>query len=160
MKNIISKRNYFFKLLLISTCLVFLFIILIKCTSKDKNKENTQFKTDSLSTAKERTITELKFLNKRVNFGNVPEDTVLFSKFRFVNSGENKLIINYVNPDCICTGYTLSNDTVMAGDTAYIELEFNTEGKYGDQKVYTIVSANTKNKLYKLTLLANVNAQS
>ena len=81
---------------------------------------------------------------------------VLYAKYFFKNIGKNNLIIKYVNPDCICTGYSLSNDTISPGDSAYIELQFKTENKLGQQKIFTTVSANTDTKMYALIFKANV----
>ncbi|MEG0519382.1 MAG: hypothetical protein RR555_11050 [Bacteroidales bacterium] len=44
----------------------------------------------------------------------------------------------------------------MPKDTAYVELMFNTQGKYGLQKIYTVMKANTKAQMYKLTFYADV----
>ncbi|MDR0560488.1 MAG: DUF1573 domain-containing protein [Prevotellaceae bacterium] len=46
-------------------------------------------------------------MNITVNFGNIHSDTVLKAKFLFVNSGVETVEIEYVNPDCTCTGYSL-----------------------------------------------------
>jgi hypothetical protein len=73
-----------------------------------------------------------------------------------MNIGDNPLIIYGVNPDCGCTDFYLSNDSINPGDSAYIELVLNTEGKFGHQKIYAVVEANTDAKLYKLTLEADI----
>ena len=125
-------------------------ILVLNCSNKENKEQENQIKKDNNS------ITKLEFINKITDFGNVPQDTILLSYFYFINTGDNELIINDVIPDCNCTGYKLSKDTVMPADTAYIKLEFNTEGKFGKQKKYTLVSANTKAELYKLTLKANI----
>lgn len=131
-------------------------ILSIKCTNTDQKCNIFSGNNEEKQSYKNKRITKLSFINKRADFGNVPPDTLLVQTFNFINTGNNNLIINYVNPDCICTGYTLSEDTILPGDTAHINLKFDTHNKYGSQKIYTIVSANTKPKLNKLTLLANV----
>jgi len=40
--------------------------------------------------------------------------------------------------------------------TEHIELVSNTEGEFGQQKIYAVVEANTDAKLYKLTLEADI----
>ena len=157
MRNrIFNKEDHFFKVILLGGSWVVFFLAFSACSFRNVNKEDLHVQKDSFPAEKMISTTKCRFLNRRVNFGRVYNDTILYSKYYFVNTGDRKLIIDYVNPDCSCTGYSLSDDTVMVGDTAYIELMFNTEGKYGNQKVYTIVCVNTKHRLYKLTLLANV----
>lgn len=133
---------------------IILLLFLVSCTGKNNetdNKQKTYEKKD-----KEAVLTEMKFLNKKYDFGNVSSDTLLTARFDFINIGDNDLIIDYVNPDCTCTGYFLRNDTIAPGDSAYIELELATKNKYGEQKIYTTVRANTFTRFYKLTLTANV----
>ena len=90
-------------------------------------------------------LSEMKFINKRFDFGDVSDDTLLIADFSFVNISNNDLIIDYVNPDCTCTGFFLSNDTVCPGDTAFIQLQLNTEGKHGFVKIYLATPAIFKN---------------
>ena len=98
----------------------------------------------------------LTILNKMVDFGNVKSDTILVAKFFFVNSGTQAVEIEYVNPDCTCTNYKLSSKTVNPGDTAYVELQVNTTGKYGRNRIYATMKANTFVKMYKLTIAFTV----
>ena len=100
--------------------------------------------------------TDLQFLEKKIDFGSAPQDTILFARFHFINTGNNNLYIKSVDPDCTCTGYYINKNGIPPGDTAYIQLEYNTKNKYDDQKVYAIVEANTNIKMYKLTLKANI----
>ncbi|MCX6327671.1 MAG: DUF1573 domain-containing protein [Bacteroidia bacterium] len=127
-------------------------IILLLCTSifSCSNKKNIQ------QSSQQRELADLAFKIKFYDFGNVSNDTILFAKYFFKNIGKNNLIINYVDPDCTCTGYSLSNDTISPGDSAFIELKFKTENKFGKQKIYTTVCANTETKMYSLILKANV----
>ncbi len=94
--------------------------------------------------------------NKSVDFGIVPEDTLLQARYVFLNTTDSVIAINYVNPECSCTGYRVSDYHIAPHDSIYVDLELNTKGKYGEQKIYTIVCAETETKMYKLTLKANV----
>ena len=136
--------------ILISVLLFFLY----QCNHK-KDNVNTKNATPVYNSS-EINNSNLKFINKIVNFGVLPKDTIVNAKYLFTNTSNEKLIINSVNPDCTCTGFNISKDTISSGDTAYITLHFNTANKYGSQKIYAIVSANTKVKLYKLMLIAKV----
>jgi hypothetical protein len=98
----------------------------------------------------------LTILNKTVDFGDVKPDTILTAKFFFVNSGKREVEIEYVNPDCSCTSYSLSKKVIYPADTAYVELSLNTANKYGKTKIYSTMKANTFVGMYKLTIIANV----
>lgn len=101
-------------------------------------------------------LTEVEFTTKRHDFGVLTSDTLVEVVFPFKNIGENDLIVDYVDPDCTCTGYELSADTILPGDSATIKIKFNTKHKYGEQKIYVVVSLNTEIELYKLMFIANV----
>ncbi|MDR0559569.1 MAG: DUF1573 domain-containing protein [Prevotellaceae bacterium] len=98
----------------------------------------------------------LTFLNRTVNFGNVRSDTLLKAKFLFVNSGTDTVEIEYVNPDCTCTDYSLSSSLINPQDTAFVVLSINTANRYGYNAVYSTVKANTAVKMYKLTMIFNI----
>lgn len=101
-------------------------------------------------------LAEIEFQNKIFDFGTLRDDTIVSARYSFKNTGNNPLIIKRVVPDCHCTGYKLGNDTIFTGQSDTLVLNFSTKDKIGPQKIYTIVTANTKIKMYKLTLLANV----
>lgn len=99
---------------------------------------------------------EIKFINKKIDFGTVTGDTLLTAKYDFINTSNNPLIIYTVWPDCTCTGHYLSNDTISPGDSAYILLKMKTEGKEGATRIKATVKTNTKSQFYQLVLSAFV----
>ena len=99
---------------------------------------------------------KLKFLNKVHDFGTVYRDTTLSARYTFVNVGTEPVHIESVHPDCMCTKYELNRRDLMPGDSAYITLFLNTENKLGSQQIYSVVRADTYERMYKLTLLVDV----
>ena len=99
---------------------------------------------------------KLKFLNKVHDFGTVYRDTTLSARYTFVNGGTEPVHIESVHPDCMCTKYELNRRDLMPGDSAYITLFLNTENKLGSQQIYSVVRADTYERMYKLTLLVDV----
>jgi hypothetical protein len=93
---------------------------------------------------------------KVFDFGIVKPDTLLNARYYLINNSDSVILINYVNPECTCTNYYVSNYSINPHDSIYIDLTLDTKNKHGEQKIYTIISANTKTKMYKLTLKANV----
>ncbi|SHE32007.1 Protein of unknown function [Bacteroides faecichinchillae] len=101
-------------------------------------------------------ISQVKFSGKVVNFGVVPADTVLKAKFILYNVGKYPLKIEGVNPDCSCTDYFLSDDIVSVGDSTLLVLIYSTKDKLGEQELHTIIKMNTTEKMYKVTLKADI----
>ena len=99
---------------------------------------------------------ELKFLQHKIDFGSVPGDTLLTGKYNFLNPSRDTLIITSVNPDCTCTGYTLSRERIPPNDTGFILLKVSTKNKSGAVVLYSTITANTATRLYSLKMMANV----
>lgn len=134
-------------------CLVL--ISILSCTNNshgltyenmDKNKKN---KENSL-------LTEMQFIKPYIEVGEVLRGDTAEGKFYFVNTGKNQLIIDYINPDCNCTSFFVNKKKLNPGDTGFVALEVKTKNKIGKSRVSAVISANTKLKLYKITLEANV----
>lgn len=115
---------------------------------KSKDSEIVNFANEKLTT--------LELKNTVVDVGSISDDTTVFADYYLQNTGSEDLHIYSVAPDCYCTGYKLSKKVVSSGDTAKIVLEFNSKNKYGKQKIYSTVTVNTKDKLYRLILKANI----
>jgi len=94
----------------------------------------------------------VSFARKSFDFGEVSRDTLLLAKFWFKNTGDTTLVVEYVIPDCLCTRFNLSNDTISAGDSAFIELALSTIDKFGPLKIYTTLATNTDEKYYLLRM--------
>jgi len=65
-------------------------------------------------------------------------------------------LIDYVNPDCICTSFDYTKKLIKKDSFGFINLVLNTNGKFGEQKIFATVKANTKEKFYGLILKVNV----
>lgn len=100
--------------------------------------------------------TTIRIIEPVINVGKVRTDTIVSVSFRIANTGQNPLYINYINPDCMCTSYDYTCDTISTGDTLRVNLHVNTKDKYGEQKLVTIVKLNTEEKMHKLTLKMEV----
>jgi len=130
--------------------LFFISFIFLSCTSNNRSTDVT------VDTSNKLALTDIKFLNRRVDLGSVSDDTLLTAKYSFVNIGNYPLFIDYVSPDCTCTGYYISQRRILPKDTAYILLKLATKNKYGNEKLFAVVSTNTLQRLYSLELLANI----
>lgn len=123
---------------------------LIAC---DKNKS-----THEIVKISDVELTELQFDNKILDIGDVAMDTIVNVEYKFKNTGSANLKIEYVNPDCTCTGYAFTRNEIFPGEYGYVNLSFNTRDKFGIQELYAVVKANTSVKFYRLKLKLNINS--
>ena len=92
---------------------------------------------------------EFSFLDKNHDFEDVKEGVVLTHEYEFKNSGTAPLIIADYEVNCSCTKINFPKQPVLPGESAKIQLSFDTEGKYGFQsrQINLLSNANRKTKL-------------
>jgi len=101
-------------------------------------------------------VSSLEFDRQIIDFGDVRQDTLLTATYIARNTGQNDIVIAYVNPECICTSYRVSKTRVSPSDTLSIVLTLDTTGKRYGQILHTTVRANTNEKMHRLLLKANI----
>ncbi len=101
-------------------------------------------------------LTEVRIKNKVVNLNAVRTGEKVTARYVLYNTGNNPLFIEYVNPDCSCTGYEVSDSITFPGDSLQIMLKFDTTGKAGINFMSAVVKANTSTALYKLSFVVDV----
>jgi hypothetical protein len=99
---------------------------------------------------------DLVFLKRRVDFGKVNNDSELFARFDFVNTGTENLVVDKVLSDCSCSVSRISKQIVAPKDSAFITVKLDTEHKKGKVKIYSTVYTNTPTRLYSLEVMADV----
>lgn len=105
---------------------------------------------------KERSNTDIIFENKIVKIDSVKQGTLVKAEYNFKNIGENNLYVEYINPDCICTGYSLSDSIIAPNNWGTIQLNFGTKKDLGVKKLIAVMKTNTDCKFYKLILKVNI----
>ncbi len=98
----------------------------------------------------------LTIVQKRFNAGNVKRDRVVEGRYIIRNTGKKNLEIEYINPDCTCTGFSLSKNRISPEDSALLILKMSTKDKEGEVQIHATISANTSTRLYQVSLVANV----
>jgi len=134
--------------------------IITSCQVKSDNaNQNDNGKSELIinQEANQINLTTLKFINQTFDFGNVDKDTIIIAKYYFVNTGSKTLVIEFVNPDCSCTDYSVHYKYTEPGDKGYIELKLDTSDKNGQQFIVAVAKFNTEPAFYKLTLEGYVN---
>lgn len=96
-------------------------------------------------------------LDKTVSdFGTLYNDTLVSTEFTITNTGIDTLRIHYINVDCDCTTFEISQKNVAPSDSAILYYAVDTREKIGKHTLVTTFAANTEKKFYKLTLKMNI----
>ncbi|HKK40312.1 MAG TPA: DUF1573 domain-containing protein [Cryomorphaceae bacterium] len=89
-------------------------------------------------------IPVIEFNETTFEVGRITQGEIINHTFEFTNTGEAPLVITSVDGSCGCTiPRSYPKGKVMPGEGGKIEVEYNSDGKAGVQKVSIIVSANT-----------------
>lgn len=85
--------------------------------------------------------TSIQMIDTTYNFGTVAEGAIVEFSFRFKNTGDKPLIVQNASASCGCTVPEKPEQPVMPGETSFIKVKFNTEGKPNQaHKTVNIVS--------------------
>lgn len=99
---------------------------------------------------------ELQIKNRVAKFENVKQGDVIVATYELKNISDKTIIIDYVNPDCTCTEYSIDKKEIPQGGKAILKLTFNTTGRVGKQKLNAVIKANTETKFYKVICLVYI----
>lgn len=86
----------------------------------------------------------ITFKEERIDFGKITEGDKVIRVFEFTNTGKSDLVISDVSAACGCTvPSNWPKQPVPPGESGKIEIQFNSEGKPGQQVKKITVLANT-----------------
>lgn len=101
-------------------------------------------------------LAEVVFLEQFVDKGKVKKGVDIEHEFKFVNTGTDTLKLDYLNADCKCSEAYFSDSTILPNDTAYVFIKIDTHDKAGLTKLGATLSTNTRDKLYRVTIQADI----
>jgi len=123
-----------FLIILIITC------ILYSCDIRN-NKASTDVTTsDSAQTFKDSTTVQI--IDSVYNFGKITDGEKVEYSFRFKNTGKTPLIVTNATASCGCTVPEKPEAPVMPGETGFIKVAFNSQGRVGDTHKEVNVTSN------------------
>ena len=96
-----------------------------------------------METAKLDTTT-VQLIDSVYDFGSITEGEKVTYNFRFKNSGKKPLVISNVSASCGCTVPEKPEQPILPGETGFIKVVFNSQGKQGHNEKNITVVANTK----------------
>lgn len=94
------------------------------------------------------------------NFGTIKEGTLAKHDFTFTNTGEAPLIITSANGSCGCTVPSWPREPIAPGETGTIHVEFDSNGRTGNQQKTVTINANTVPNKKILRISAQVEAKA
>lgn len=109
------------------------------------------------SISKTNKITKIECKKNIHDFGKISQGDILACNFFIKNTGDNILVINKIDASCGCTTPKWKSRPVPPGESIKIEVEFNSEGRYGRQYKVISIFANIPNKIFELIIMAEIN---
>lgn len=100
--------------------------------------------------------TTMAFNEEAFDFGTIKEGEKVTHVFKFKNTGNKPLTISNARGSCGCTVPDYPKTPIAPGDQGEIKVEFNSQGKKGNQTKYVTLNANTIPGETKLTIKADV----
>lgn len=86
---------------------------------------------------------EFSFKSESHDFGVIKEGEVAKTDFTFTNTGKTPLIITNASGSCGCTVPSWPREPIAPGESGTIHVEFNSQGKPGNQTKQVTLTANT-----------------
>lgn len=100
---------------------------------------------------------QIVFTSDTLNFGTAKEGEIVKFSFEFKNTGKDNLIIHKTKASCGCTASTPEKTILKNGEISKINVEFNTDGKKGEQrKTITVISNDPVNPVITLNIKGKV----
>tara|TARA_R110001592_G_scaffold131477_1_gene345263 strand:- start:16709 stop:17230 length:522 start_codon:yes stop_codon:yes gene_type:complete len=97
------------------------------------------------------------FNEENHDFGTIEEGVIAKHDFEFTNTGDAPLIITNASGSCGCTVPSWPREPIAPGETGKIHVEFNSNGRTGNQTKTVTLSSNTVPNKKVLRISAQVN---
>ena len=130
--------------------------ILATFTGCEVRKKDKQAGPDQLKQEQVKNPTTVELIDSVYNFGKVTEGENVEYNYRFKNTGANPLIISNVSASCGCTVPEKPEAPIMPGETGFIKVKFNSEGRVGQAHKSVTVISNANPEFVPLQLTGEV----
>jgi len=102
------------------------------------------------------TAPEFKFVESKIDFGDIIQGDVVEHYFEFYNIGKTPLVISKIITTCGCTAPTWQKIPIKPGEKGKIKIVFNSTGKLGRQNKVATILSNSTNQKDRLFIMANI----
>ena len=142
------------------------FVLLNGCQSSSKEggqTANDQQSNGSVNTeviknpeGEEAAFPEISFEKSEHDFGKVTKGEKVAHSFKFSNEGNAPLVISNANPSCGCTVPNIPEKPIQPGESAFIDVVFDSEGRDGKFNKSITVMANNQGEPRKLYIKGSI----
>ena len=119
------------------------------------NKENLENASNRDAEIKKGTAS-IAFDKTVYDFGTVNEGDIVETSFEVTNSGKTDLVITNAQGSCGCTVPVWPKAPIKPGETAKVDVKFNTSGKPNKQSKTVTLTTNTESGREVLTVKGSV----
>jgi hypothetical protein len=112
---------------------------------------------DSREKVDTKSLPEITFDKDFHDFGKISEGEKVTYSFRFKNTGKGDLIVQTASGSCGCTVPEIPEKPLSPGETSFIKVQFNSEGRTGIQEKQVTVITNTIPNTNIIRIKAEVN---
>ena len=112
---------------------------------------------DSREKVDTKSLPEITFDKDFHDFGKISEGEKVTYSFRFKNTGKGDLIVQTASGSCGCTVPEIPEKPLRPGETGFIKVQFNSEGRTGIQEKQVTVITNTIPNTNIIRIKAEVN---
>lgn len=121
------------------------------------NKNNEVQATTTANVAPQ--AAQVEVIDKTYSFGSVQDGAVVEYSYRFKNVGTTPLIINSATGSCGCTVPEKPEQPILPGETGFIKVKFDSNGRVGATHKTVTVTSNAVPEFPVLVLTGDVTAK-
>ena len=107
---------------------------------KNKSKTDVQAKEPSAQVFKDSTTVQM--IDSVYDFGKVTDGEKVEYSFRFKNTGSHPLIVSNATASCGCTVPEKPEEPIKPGETGFIKVVFNSQGRVGEVRKEVTITSN------------------
>jgi hypothetical protein len=136
--------------------------LLVSCDvrTKDKIADNSTLAAGNKSAPDSTAPTTVQIIDSVFDFGKVAEGEIVEFSYRFKNTGSQPLVISNASASCGCTVPEKPEAPVKSGETGFIKVKFNSEGRVGVAHKTVTVQSNATPAFPELLLKGEVMAKA
>jgi hypothetical protein len=125
---------------------------------KDESEKRLDPKEEDALDKKIKTMPQTTFSlsDTAISLGKMTEGEKRTAVYSIKNTGTNPLLISNIITSCGCTAPTYPKQPLLPGDSAAIELQFNSAGKEGEVRKTALIKCNSVDAPYPVAFTAFV----
>ena len=139
---------------------VFIALLLTSCDVRTKDKIDNNVTGEVKPLNANASPTTVQIIDSLYDFGKVAEGQNVEFSYRFKNTGTQPLIVTNVSASCGCTVPEKPEAPIKPGETGFIKVKFNSEGRPGATHKSVTVLSNASPAFPDLILKGEVTAKT